>query len=147
MARKLTFTPGTAAGTAVVPLVLGDDSVGDHIAAALPVWSNAVQTVQPLRSRPVYYNRAGVAEEFTWRVDRNHGSEDAAVNFQRAHGAALAAVVAAGAADGTLLDAGSTSRVFRNCTLTAARCVAWDGQSTVYEYTAVGGPWSESLNL
>lgn len=136
MARKFTFF--AAAGGP--PLVLGDDEAGDKISVGLPGADAAFDEVQYVRGQ--FTERFGPATQnnitntLEWSVDRDHGSEKAALNFVRDHGQALL-----GKGPGYLVDSGVPeidTRYWLNAVI-RPRCLRLDGQSTVFSYSMRAG--------
>ena len=142
-ARKISFFPGDNGGE----VVLGDDAAGELISGGEPAQSRVVQEFHPTRAAYARrFNRGGVVNSITWRVDRDHGTVAAAIEFLRDHAEAIPNPL--GEATGYLAAVGAdgSARYLQNCTIVAIRCLQFVGQSTLFEYTAVGGAWSDVVN-
>jgi hypothetical protein len=129
------------------PVTLGDDAVGDRIAGGEPVAEPTTQSVKMAGAQfPVQLEHGNLLQSRTWRVERDHLTLDAAVLFMQSHAQGLPVIL--GIAQGklqVLLDDGTTY-FCQNCTRPKARCLRWDGQSTVYEYTVQHGQMTDTYN-
>lgn len=130
--RKFDATP-VLGGT---PLILGDDSVGDHISGGVPEAHDEVQTFKPFRGpNTIRFDRGNATHVMRWTVARDHGTESAALAFLRDHPQAVAQLGIC-----ILEDFGSNidSRWWLNAKV-RARALRNDGQSTEFEYTMEAG--------
>lgn len=125
----------------------GDDAAGDKISGGQPKKDFGVSAVDGYKATfklPVLHGNA--SNSITWRVDRDHGTPAAAIAFMRDHPASFPD--AFGLATGVLQDKGEDDsvRFLQNCAIVHVHCVSYDGQSTVFEYTATGGAWTDTIN-
>ena len=138
------FYPGDASG----PITLGDDTAGARVSGGLPSQKRNVTSIPLFRaSRMARRNSGNVEESITWSVDRDHGNAAAAFSFRRDHADSIPNVI--GMASGTLQELESesgSSRFLQKADLVGIVCKQWDGQSTVYEYTATGSQWTDTMN-
>lgn len=138
------FYPGGSGS----PITLGDDAIGDRIDGGLP------QNNPNVERRPI----AGAAysaviehlndsPSFTWRVDYDKGTLDAATAFRLTHPQSIP--VLPGLAQGILqilCDDGITY-FLQNCSRPKVRCVSYVGQNVVFEYTVHFGQVTDTFNI
>ncbi|MDE2098236.1 MAG: hypothetical protein KGL39_13355 [Patescibacteria group bacterium] len=149
--RQIIYFP---AGAQAQPIELGDDALGHRISVGLPVQQRLGEDVAMADADwQLQLNHGNRVNVFTWTVDRDHGTVDAAVAFMRDHADSIpsdigpATAVLQEAEDGG--DAGASGSVIRflqQCRFISIECVRWDGQSTVYRYTVHGAAWTDTQN-
>jgi hypothetical protein len=121
------------------PIVLGDDQAGDKVSSDPPSQERLTDTLRFFQNKyALQVHRGNRTNVITWRVDRDHGDANTAKVFSRMHNDEVPTA-------GILEDGGQgfTTLYLLNATI-VTRCVSIDGQSTVFEYTVRGGPWSTS---
>ena len=118
------------------PVILGNDAVGDRVSGGYPDFAPRTELVLFGGSNfalPIEHGNA--ASSMSWRVERYHGTASAAMLFLTTHAQNIPVIL--GIAQGVLqelLDDGTT-HFYQNCTRPKCKCVAWDGASTIFEYT------------
>jgi hypothetical protein len=130
------FYPG--GGNAAVEL--GDDAIGHRVSGGYPGFDPKTEVVQYANANfPLLIEHGNAVQSMTWRVDRNHGTVDAAQIFKDTHAQGIPVII--GLAAGVLqeLQDDGTTRYFQNCTRPKMKCVSWDGQSTIFEYSVQYG--------
>lgn len=133
--RKFVAYPVPAVA-GVKPVTLGDDAIGHAISTGLPQPDNDVQTLNPIRGDfTVRIDRGNVTNTLVWTVDRDHGSEKAALDFLRDHGQAVLQLGICNVEDS---GKNINTRWWTNAKI-KPQCVRHDGQSTVFQYTMVAG--------
>lgn len=129
------------------PVTLGDDAVGDRVSGGYPAFDPKTEIVLfGGADYGVVIEHGNGIHSLTWRVDRDHHTLGAAVQFKTDHPSSILTTV--GIAQGILqelLDDGTT-RYFQNCSRPKIRCVSWDGQSTVFEYAVQFGKITTTKN-
>lgn len=129
------------------PIVLGDDAIGHMVSGGVPSQKRNVVAIAGFRApRMARRNTGNVEESITWSVDRDHGTAAAAFTFRRDHADTIPIVfgLAAGVLQ-ELEEESSTSRFLQRADLVSIICKQWDGQSTLFEYTATGSNWTDTL--
>jgi len=130
------------------PITLGDDAVGDRISGATPQFDPQSELVKfGGAAFGVLIEHGNGIHSLTWRVDRNHLTLAAAEQFRLDHPASLPVIL--GIAPGILqeLNHDGTTRFFQNCVRPKIKCVSWDGQSTIFEYSVQFGKVTRTINL
>lgn len=128
------------AGGGNAPVTLGDDAIGDCVSGAQPEFEPKTELVTFAGAQfALNVEHGNAVQRKTWRVDYNKLTLDAAVIFRATHAQSLPVVLGvAGGVLQELLDDGTT-RFYQNCTRPKVKCVSWDGQSVVFEYSVQFG--------
>ena len=128
------------------PVTLGDDAVGQRVSVGLPVCTPSTEALAIAgASFKTLIEHGNSLQEFTWQVEYDCGTLDAAVAFKNNHPSSIPASL--GLAQGILqelLDDGTTY-FFQNCTRPKIEIVNWVGQAVIVKYTVQFGAVTTTL--